>query len=49
MIQYGYQMKGLDLGCKNMLFIFQFLICRLFFGFHVCLHFVNINNGLFTF
>jgi hypothetical protein len=30
--QYGYQMKGLDLGSKNM--------C-LFLDFRVCLHFLN--------
>jgi hypothetical protein len=33
--QYGYQMKGIGLGSKNMSFIFRFL----------CLHFVNINNS----
>ena len=38
--QYGYQMKSLCLGSKNMLFIFYF---------HVCLYLVNINNDLFTF
>jgi hypothetical protein len=37
--QYGYQMKGLGPEDKNMLF----------FESNICLHFVNINNNLFTF
>jgi hypothetical protein len=38
--QYGYQMKGLGPGSKNVLFIFNFC---------VCLHFINMNYDLTTF
>jgi hypothetical protein len=41
--QDGYQMKGLDLGSKNLLFIFRFS-CLFTFYKHikkVCLHFKN--------
>jgi hypothetical protein len=38
--QYWYEMKGLGLGSKHMLFVFRFFCC---------LHFININNNLFTF
>jgi hypothetical protein len=34
--QYGYQLKGLGLGSKNMVFSFDF---------HVFLRFVKINNS----
>jgi hypothetical protein len=36
--QYGYQMKALGLGCKNMLF---------FFNFRVCLHFREHKQQFF--
>ena len=29
--QYGYQMKGLDLGIKNMLFVYQFSCLFIFY------------------